>query len=156
MAADAPGPATLEPMTVTLLDHVAIATPDLDLGAAPYLALGLTPEGPDEEVPTQGVRVRAFVVGETLIELLAPTRPDSPIAAFLERRGPGLHHTAYRVADLEAEMARLRGLGARFLSGVPSPGRAGTRVAFLHPKWGAGTLIELVEHPAGHGGQGHR
>lgn len=134
-------------MTVTL-DHVAIATPDLETGSAPYLALGLTPEGPDEEVASQGVRVRAFEVGETLIELLAPTRPDSPVAAFLTRRGPGLHHTAYRVADLEAEMARLGAAGARFLSQAPTPGRAGTRVAFLHPKWGAGTLIELVEHPA--------
>jgi len=141
-------------MTVTL-DHVAIATPDLEAGSAPYLALGLVPEGPDEDVSSQGVRVRAFVVGETLIELLAPTRPDSPIAAFLTRRGPGLHHTAYRVADLDAEMARLRAAGAPFLSPVPSPGRAGTRVAFLHPKWGAGTLIELVEHPAGgHGAAG--
>lgn len=134
-------------MPVTQLDHVAVATPDLDTGSAPYLALGLHPEGPDEDVETQGVRVRAFVVGETLIELLTPTRPDSPIAAHLERRGPGLHHTAYRVADLDAEMTRLRGEGARFLSDAPTPGRAGTRVAFLHPKWGAGTLIELVEHP---------
>lgn len=145
-------------MTVLLLDHVAIATPDLDSGSVPYLALGLTPEGPDEEVASQGVTVRAFVVGESLVELLAPTRPDSPVAAFLTRRGPGLHHTAYRVADLEAEMGRLRAEGARFLADAPTPGRAGTRVAFLHPKWGAGTLIELVEHPAGghgaHGGQG--
>ncbi|GGL75788.1 methylmalonyl-CoA epimerase [Deinococcus aerolatus] len=132
------------------LDHVAIATPDLDTGSAPYLALGLHPEGPDEDVQTQGVRVRAFEVGETLIELLMPTRSDSPIAAYLEKRGPGLHHTAYRVADLDAEMARLRAEGARFLSDAPTPGRAGTRVAFLHPRWGAGTLIELVEHP--HGG----
>jgi methylmalonyl-CoA/ethylmalonyl-CoA epimerase len=130
------------------LDHVAVATPDLDAGSAPYLALGLHPEGPDEDVETQGVRVRAFMVGETLIELLMPTRPDSPIAASLEKRGPGLHHTAYRVADLDAEMTRLRGEGARFLNDAPSPGRAGTRVAFLHPRWGAGTLIELVEHPA--------
>ena len=91
----------------------------------------------------------AFVVGATLIELLAPTRPDSPTAAFLDKRGTGLHPTEYRVADLDAEMARLRGEGARFLSEAPTPGRAGTRVAFLHPKWGAGTLIELVEHPAG-------
>lgn len=136
-------------MTALLLDHLAIAAPDLDSGGAPYLALGLTPEGPDEEVASQGVIVRAFAVGESLVELLAPTRPDSPIATFLARRGPGLHHTAYRVADLDAEMARLRGAGARFLSDAPTPGRAGTRVAFLHPKWGAGTLIELVEHPAG-------
>ncbi len=136
-------------MPVMHLDHVAIVTPDLDLGSAPYLALGLQPEGPDEEVGTQGVRVRAFVVGETLIELLTPTRPDSPIAAFLDKRGPGLHHTAYRVDDLDAEMARLRSEGARFLNEAPTPGRAGTRVAFLHPRWGAGTLIELVEHPHG-------
>lgn len=143
-------------MTVTLLDHVAIATPDLDMGSAPYVALGLLPEGPDEDVTAQGVRVRAFVVGETLIELLAPTRPDSPVAGFLARRGPGLHHTAYRVANLDAEMARLRAQGARFLADDPSPGRAGTRVAFLPPKWGAGTLIELVEHPAGAPGHGAR
>lgn len=137
-----------------LLDHVAIATPDLDEGAAPYLALGLSPEGPDEEVAAQGVRVRTFLAGETLIELLSPTRPDSPIAGFLARRGPGLHHTAYRVPDLEAEMTRLRAQGAHFLADTPSPGRGGTRVAFLHPKWGAGTLIELVEHPAGAAGHG--
>lgn len=151
-AAELTRTATLQDMT-PILDHVAIATPDLDAGSAPYLALGLTPAGPDEEVGSQGVRVRAFVVGGTLIELLTPTRPDSPVAAFLERRGPGLHHTAYRVADLEAEMVRLRTLGARFLSETPTPGRAGTRVAFLHPKWGAGTLIELVEHPAGAHGE---
>ncbi|UBV43515.1 VOC family protein [Deinococcus taeanensis] len=136
-------------MTALLLDHVAIATPDLDAGSAPYDALGLHPEGPDEDVPTQGVRVRAYQVGETLIELLMPTRPDSPIAAFLERRGPGLHHTAYRVANLTAEMTRLKAQGARFLQDAPTPGRAGSQVAFLHPRWGQGTLIELVEHPAG-------
>ncbi|WP_198170415.1 VOC family protein [Deinococcus arboris] len=138
-------------MTALLLDHVAIATPDLDAGAAPYVALGLKAEGPDEEVPTQGVRVRAYQVGDTLIELLMPTRPDSPIAAFLDKKGPGLHHTAYRVADLDAEMARLGAEGARFLQAAPVPGRAGSRVAFLHPKWGQGTLIELVEHPQGGG-----
>lgn len=129
------------------LDHVAIATPDLDAGAAPYVALGLAPEGPDEDVETQGVRVRAFHVGDSLVELLMPTRPDSPIAAFLEKRGPGLHHVAFRVPNLDAEMARLAGEGARLLNDTPRPGRAGTRVAFLHPKWGGGTLIELVEHP---------
>ncbi|GGK23606.1 methylmalonyl-CoA epimerase [Deinococcus malanensis] len=136
-------------MSALMLDHVAIATPDLDVGSAPYLALGLHREGPDEEVSTQGVRVRAFQVGDTLIELLMPTRPDSPIAAFLEKKGAGMHHTAYRVADLEAEMTRLQAEGARFLNPEPTPGRAGTRVAFLHPKWGQGTLIELVQHPEG-------
>jgi methylmalonyl-CoA/ethylmalonyl-CoA epimerase len=145
---DAPHPPHSLVSADLTLDHVAIATPDLDQGSLPYLALGLVPEGPDENVGSQGVQVRAFWAGPTLIELLAPTREDSPVAAFLARRGPGLHHTAYRVADLDAEMARLRSLGARFLQDAPTPGRAGTRVAFLHPKWGAGTLIELVEHPA--------
>lgn len=140
---------TLRYMSALMLDHVAIATPDLDAGSAPYIALGLHPEGPDEDVATQGVRVRAFQVGDTLIELLMPTRPESPITTFLEKKGPGLHHTAYRVTDLDAEMTRLRADGARFLNAEPTPGRAGTRVAFLHPKWGQGTLIELVEHPEG-------
>nr|WP_148234890.1 VOC family protein [Deinococcus maricopensis] len=147
MTAHAHTNATPEPLNFPL-DHVAIATPDLDTGSAPYRAIGLTPEGPDEDVDTQGVRVRAFMAGGTLIELLAPTRDDSPIAAHLARRGPGLHHIALRVLDLDAEMARLRAQGAPFLNDEPRPGRAGTRVAFLHPKWGAGTLIELVEHPA--------
>ncbi|WP_245900873.1 VOC family protein [Deinococcus yavapaiensis] len=129
------------------LDHVAIATSDLDVGAAPYVVLGLTPEGPDEEVETQGVRVRAFHVGASLVELLMPTRLDSPIATYLEKRGPGLHHVAFRVPNLEGELARLKAQGAVLLNETPRPGRAGTRVAFLHPRWGGGTLIELVEHP---------
>ncbi len=133
-------------MNVERIDHIAMATPDLEVGSAPYVALGLTPEGPDELVEGQGVWVRAFRVGESLIELLAPAREDSPIAVFLAKRGPGLHHVALRVPDVQAEMDRLRAEGAAFLSDGPQAGRAGSRVAFLHPKWGAGTLIELVEH----------
>lgn len=131
-----------------ILDHVAIATPDLEAASLPYVALGLQPEGPDEIVENQGVKVRAFIVGDTLIELLMPTREDSPIFQYLAKKGAGLHHTAYRVDNLEAEMTRLKSVGARFLSDKPSLGRAGSKVAFLHPKWGAGVLIELVEHPA--------
>ena len=149
----APPPGRLLPELRHLsLDHLAIATLDLELGSAPYLALGLRPEGPDEDVEGQGVRVRAYRVGVSLIELLMPTRTDSPLSAFLSRRGPGLHHLALRVADLETEMRRLSAAGAAFLSETPQPGRAGTRVAFLHPRWGQGTLIELVEHPAAEAG----
>lgn len=133
------------------IDHIAIATPSLEEGSAPYRALGLRAEGPDEAVESQGVQVRAFVLGETLIELLAPREGAGPVAAFLEKRGPGLHHIAFRVGHLETEMQRLTALGARFLDSQPRPGRAGSRVAFLHPKWGGGTLIELVEHPSGAG-----
>jgi methylmalonyl-CoA/ethylmalonyl-CoA epimerase len=128
------------------IDHLGIATADLETGSAPYLALGLEQVGPDEEIASQKVVVRAFQTGSSLIELLAPTASDSPIAGFLEKRGPGLHHLALHVKNLESEISRLQDLGANFLNHEPRTGRAGTRVVFLHPKWGAGTLIELVEH----------
>lgn len=140
----AAGPASLG---LVHLDHVAIVTPSLDEGSAPYLALGLHPEGPDELVASQNVRVRAFVLGQGLLELIEPQDPSGPLAAFLARRGPGLHHLAFRVEQLETEMRRLEALGAQLLDAQPRPGRAGSRVAFLHPRWGGGTLIELVEHP---------
>ncbi len=131
--------------TQRVVDHVGIAVEDRDAASIPYLDLGLEPLA-DEEVAGPGVRVRAFQAGGSLIELLAATTPDSPIAGFLARRGPGLHHLAFRCDDLEAEIARLQADGARFIDPVPRPGRAGTRVVFLHPSWGAGVLIELVEH----------
>lgn len=127
------------------VDHVGIAVADLDEASAPYATLGLIPLA-DEDVAGQGVRVRAFRAGDSLIELLTATRPDSPIARFLERRGPGLHHVAFRSADLDAEIAVLQARGARFVDPTPRPGRAGTRAVFLHPSWGEGVLIELVEH----------
>jgi methylmalonyl-CoA/ethylmalonyl-CoA epimerase len=128
------------------IDHLGIATADLELGSAPYVALGLKQVGDDEVIASQKVIVRAFQTGPSLIELLAPTAPDSPVAGFLEKRGPGLHHVALRVENLESEVARLQAAGAHFLNAEPRAGRAGTRVVFLHPKWGAGTLVELVEH----------
>jgi methylmalonyl-CoA/ethylmalonyl-CoA epimerase len=128
------------------IDHLGIATSDLEMGSAPYLALGLKQVGDDEVIASQKVIVRAFQTGSSLIELLAPTATDSPIAGFLEKRGPGLHHLALRVENLESEVSRLQGMGANFLNPEPRAGRAGTRVVFLHPKWGAGSLIELVEH----------
>jgi len=128
------------------VDHLGIAVTDLEVASEPYRLLGLQPEGTDEVIASQHVKVRAFRVGESLLELLLPTHPDSPIATFLDRRGPGLHHLALRVARLEPEIARLQGLGARFIDTEPRAGRAGTRVVFLHPKWAGGVLLELVEH----------
>jgi methylmalonyl-CoA/ethylmalonyl-CoA epimerase len=128
------------------LDHVALAVHDLNEGERPYRLLGLARLGEDEIVPSQHVRVRLLQLGNGLLELLEPTSPESPIASFLEKRGPGLHHLAFRVADLEAELKRLAAAGAQLIDASPRPGRAGSKVAFLHPKWAGGVLIELVEH----------
>ena len=129
------------------LDHVGVAVVNLEEASQPYTLLGLKPEGEDEMLLEQGVRVRAFRVGESLLELLEPTTQDSPIARFIQKRGAGLHHLAFRVASLEGEIARLAEAGAPFISEQPSPGRHGTRVVFLHPQWTGGVLVELVEHP---------
>jgi len=129
------------------LDHVGIAVWKLAEAAAPYQLLGLTPEGKDEEIASQGVRVRALRCGESLLELLEPTTPDSPVRAFLDKRGPGMHHLALRTLNLEREIARLTAQRARFVSTAARPGRHGTRVVFLHPSWTGGVLVELVEHP---------
>jgi methylmalonyl-CoA/ethylmalonyl-CoA epimerase len=129
-----------------LIDHIGIVTPDLDTGSAPYLRLGLTPLGADEENPIFASKLRVFQIGESLIELVAPTSPDSPLTQYLEARGPGLHHIAFRVDDIVMASRELLERGATFLTPEPLPGRAGSRVMFLDPSWGAGTLIELVEH----------
>ena len=126
------------------LDHVGVAVHDLDEGSAPWRLLGL-PVADDETVVEQGVRVRMLRAGDTEIELLAPLDPSSPIARFLSRRGPGVHHVAFRVDDVEAKLARLLREGARAVDLTPRPGRAGSRVAFLHPSWAGGVLVELVQ-----------
>lgn len=120
---------------------------DLGSAGAGYELLGLTREGADEAVPSQGVDVRVYTDGRTLVELLAPTDTEGPVARFLRKRGPGLHHLAYRVPDIDAKLAEIAAGGAPLLDERARPGRTGTRVAFLHPKFGGGVLIELVEYP---------
>lgn len=137
-------PAALQGLAV---DHIGIAVRSLAAASLPYQLLGLPQVGADEEVAAQHVRVRALTAGESLIELLEPTSPESPIATFIEKRGEGLHHVAFRVGDLSAEVARLVEQGARFINTEPRAGRAGTRVVFIHPKWTGGVLVELVAHP---------
>ena len=128
------------------IDHLGIAVEDLDEASLPYQLLGLPVEGEDEFIESQEVKVRALKAQGSLLELLEPTSEDSPIAKFIEKRGEGLHHVAFRVNDLDAEIKRLSSEGARFISSEPRAGRAHTRVVFLHPKWANGVLIELVEH----------
>lgn len=128
------------------IDHLGIAVRNLDEASAPYRLLGIEQIGEDEVVASQYVKVRALKVGESLLELLEPTSPDSPIATFIEKRGEGLHHVAFRVQNLEAEIQRLLKEDAQFINTEPRAGRAGTSVVFLHPKWAKGVLVELVEH----------
>lgn len=127
------------------IDHIAVAVTDLDASENAYRdTLELIWVG-REEVVSQKVRTSIFRVGESRVELLTPTAPDSPIAGFLEKRGPGLHHICFEVEDIEAEIARLKNRGARLLNETPRPGVEGSRIVFLHPKEAAGVLIELVE-----------
>lgn len=129
-----------------IIDHLGIAVKAIDSASEIYALLGFKAVGDDETIETQGVKVRAFQAGESLLELLEPTREDSPIAKYIEKRGEGLHHVAFRVDNLEAEIERLETQGATFISTEIRGGRAGTRVVFLHPKWAKGVLVELVEH----------
>lgn len=123
------------------LDHVAFAVRSIAEAAPIFERLSGHRSSPVEEIPAQGVRV-AFVGP---LELLEPLDSDGTVARFLERRGPGLHHVAYRVPDLDAALDRLREEGVRLVDEEPRPGAGGHRVAFLHPKSTAGLLVELVE-----------
>ncbi|MFM2163385.1 MAG: hypothetical protein RLZZ383_2897 [Pseudomonadota bacterium] len=133
------------------LDHVAIAVPDLQRAIARFCEdLGLTLSG-TEDVEAAQTSTAFLPVAGTRIELVHPLRGQGPIAASLERRGPGLHHLCFATDDLDADVARLRARGYRFTTEAPTNGAHGTRVIFLHPKDFDGVLIELAEHPpAGH------
>jgi methylmalonyl-CoA/ethylmalonyl-CoA epimerase len=127
------------------LDHIGIAVKDLDAALSFYRdALGLEIE-PPEEVATQKVRAHFIPVGESALELLEATAPDSPIARYLEKRGPGIHHLTLRVDDIHAALARLKERGVRLIDEVPRPGAEGALVAFIHPAAAHGVLVELKQ-----------
>jgi len=128
----------------TVLDHIGIAVDSIDERIEFYKALGLEVEGYDE-VPEQGVRVAFLPVGDSRLELLEPTGPDTPIARHLERRGPGLHHVCLRVPDIRATMVRLVDQGHTLLSEEPQIGAHGCLVCFVHPKSTGGVLLELSQ-----------
>lgn len=130
-------------MAKPVLDHIGIAVRSLD-AATIYEDLGLSVEHV-ERVETQKVKTAFLAVGDSHIELLEPTGPDSPIARFIEKRGEGIHHICLRVDDLEAHLAALQARGYRLINDAPVPGAHGCRVAFLHPSAGNGVLIELSE-----------
>jgi methylmalonyl-CoA epimerase len=130
-------------MTKPVLDHIGIAVRSLD-AARIYEDLGLTVEHV-ETVETQRVRTAFLSVGDSQLELLEPTSPDSAIARFIEKRGEGIHHICLRVDDIEAHLGALQAKGYRLINEHPVPGAHGCRVAFLHPAAGNGVLIELSE-----------
>ena len=123
--------------------HVGIAVADLDAAAAFYSdILGLTAHAPEV---ADGATIVSFPLGESGIELLAPRDPDGPIARFLAKRGPGIHHICYRVADLDSALEACRAAGYRLIDPEPRAGAGGRRIAFIHPKSTAGILLELTE-----------
>jgi methylmalonyl-CoA/ethylmalonyl-CoA epimerase len=132
-------------MMKAVLDHVGIAVRDLQEALRFYRdALGLEIEAP-EDVPSQRVRVHFVPLGEAAVELLEATSPESPIAKYLDRRGPGLHHLTLRVEDIRAALAQLKARGVRLIDETPRPGAHGSLVAFVHPSSAHGVLVELVE-----------
>ena len=132
-------------MLLTEIDHVAIAVNDLEAAIAYYgRAFGATVEH-RELVESDGVEEALLKVAESYIQLLTPTRPDSPVAKAIDKRGEGLHHVGYRVADCGEALASMLAAGATAIDQAPRPGSRGTTVAFIHPKGSFGTLIELVQ-----------
>jgi methylmalonyl-CoA/ethylmalonyl-CoA epimerase len=123
--------------------HLGIAVTDLDAAAKFYRdVLGVPSRGPEE---ADGARILHFEFGGTDVELLAPLHADSPIARFLAKRGPGIHHVCYRVQNLDTALAACVQHGYTLVDELPRTGAGGHRIAFLHPKSTNGTLIELTE-----------
>src|SRR5262245_19464732 len=128
-----------------VLDHVGIAVKDLDAALAFYRdALRLVVEAP-EDVTSQRVRAHFIPVGQSNLELLEATSPDSAIAKYIEKRGPGLHHITLRVDDISAAIAQLKAVGAKLVDEQPRPGAEGSQVAFIHPSSAHGVLVELKQ-----------
>lgn len=128
-----------------VVDHIGIAVADLGAALAFYRdALGLEIEAP-EEVPSQRVRAHFIPAGEAALELLEATADDSPIAKFVAKRGPGLHHITLRVDDIGAALAELKARGVRLIDEAPRAGAHGSLVAFVHPSSAHGVLLELKQ-----------
>ena len=128
------------------IEHIGIAVKSLSEAVKVYeQAIGLKVAGYDE-IDEQGVRVAMLDIGESHIELLEPTRPDSPIEKFMTKRGEGIHHIAVRVDNIEEALERLKTAGVRLIDEKPKRGAHNTRIAFVHPASTHGVLMELVEH----------
>ena len=131
-----------------LIDHVGVAVEDLDSALALYEGTFGMPVAHRETVSDQGVEAVLLDVGDGHVELLRPLGQDTPVGRFLARRGPGLHHVAYRVDDIDAALTQLREQGVELIDSEPRTGIRASRVAFLHPRATGGVLTEIVEPAA--------
>jgi methylmalonyl-CoA epimerase len=127
------------------IDHVGIAVEDLDGALALFSATFGMPVVHRETVEEQGVEAALLDVGENHVELLRPLGPETPVGRFLAKRGPGIHHVAYQVTDIEAALERCRAEGLRLIDETPRIGIRGSSVAFLHPAASGGVLTEIVQ-----------
>jgi methylmalonyl-CoA/ethylmalonyl-CoA epimerase len=127
------------------IEHIGIAVKDLEKSNALFASLFGKPHYKTEEVKSEGVKTSFFDVGPNKIELLEATNPESPIAKFIDKKGEGVHHIAFAVTDIKAEIARLKGEGFTVLNEEPKIGADNKLVAFLHPKTTNGVLIELCQ-----------
>jgi methylmalonyl-CoA epimerase len=127
------------------IDHVGVAVQDIDASLELYRDLFELDVAHREIMREQGVEAVLLDVGENHVELLAPLGPDTPVGKFIAKRGPGLHHVAYQVDDIDSTLATLDGAGLRLIDKRPRAGIGASRVAFVHPKAAGGVLIEIVQ-----------
>jgi methylmalonyl-CoA/ethylmalonyl-CoA epimerase len=130
---------------LTEIDHVAIAVNDLEAAIAYYRETFGAEVDHREVVESDGVEEALLKVADSYVQLLTPTTPESPVAKYLAKKGEGLHHIGYRVADCGEALDAVKAQGGRVIDEAPRPGSRGTTVAFVHPKTSFGTLIELVQ-----------
>jgi methylmalonyl-CoA/ethylmalonyl-CoA epimerase len=127
------------------IDHIGVATDDLDGAIALYEGTLGMPVAHRETVESQGVEAVLLDIGEGHVELLRPLGPDTPVGKYLDKKGPGLHHVAYAVDDIEAVLGRLKEAGIEMIDSEPRAGIRDSRVAFVHPRSTGGVLTEIVE-----------
>jgi methylmalonyl-CoA/ethylmalonyl-CoA epimerase len=132
------------------VDHIGVAVEDLDAAIALHEEAYGMAVAHREVVEAQGVEAVLLDVGENHVELLRPLNRETPVGRFLSKRGPGLHHVAYQVTDVQATLDTLRDRGLRLIDEAPRTGIRGSRVAFLHPDSSGGVLTEIVQPPKGH------
>jgi methylmalonyl-CoA epimerase len=129
-----------------IVDHIGIAVPDIDTAIALYASTAGTSVTLREKLIDRGVELAFLNTGGTKLELLMPLKDDTPIARFLAKHGPGLHHICYKVDNIRQEMERLAQLGAKLIDTTPRPGASGTIIAFIEPQSFLGVLTELCEY----------